>query len=93
MSQRSIALTPAQRATLLDLSEKASKAYLRERAAAILQVADGTPAAAVARSGLVRSRKPDTVYAWLNRFQDEGVAGLVIKPGRGRKRREEAVQP
>jgi transposase len=39
----------------------------------------------VARQGLLRQRKPDTIYDWLNRFHDEGVAGLSIRPGRGRK--------
>lgn len=48
-------------------------------------MADGTSAAAVARSGLLRRRKPDTVYLWLDRFQEQGIPGLFIRPGRGRK--------
>ncbi len=85
MSQRQIMLTNAQRQELIRLRDTAEKPYLRERAAAILKVADGTPAAVVARQGLLRQRKPDTIYDWLNRFHDEGVAGLSIRPGRGRK--------
>jgi transposase len=78
-------LSPSQRQELIRLRDTADKPYLRERAAAILKVADGTPAAVVARQGLLRQRKPDTIYDWLNRFHDEGVAGLSIRPGRGRK--------
>jgi hypothetical protein len=82
---RQIVLTDAQRQELLHLRDTAPKPYLRERAAALLKVADGTPAAAVARRGLLRPRKTDTVYAWLTRFEQEGVAGLLLRPGRGRK--------
>ena len=59
--------------------------YLRERAAALLKIAEGTPAAHVARFGLLRPRAEDTVYGWLNRFQREGIGGLTITSGRGRK--------
>ena len=61
------------------------KAYRRERAAAILKVADGMPAALVARSGLLRRRKPDTLYHWIFRFEQSGLNGLSIRAGRGRK--------
>ena len=82
---RRIVLTPTQRQELLRLRDTAPKPYLRERAAAILKVADGTPGAAVARGGLLRPRKTDTVYHWLDRFEQHGLAGLSIQPGRGRK--------
>lgn len=82
---RSVLLTAADRAALEELRDHAPKAYLRERAAAILKVADGTPAAEVARSGLLRPRDADTLYAWLKRYDAAGIAGLTIRPGRGRK--------
>ena len=82
---RTLALSSAERATLTQVRDTAAKAYLRERAAALLKVADGHPAAQVARAGLLRARDPDTLYAWLDRYQDEGIAGLTIRPGRGRK--------
>ena len=82
---RAFALTTAERAELTRLCDSAPQAYLRERAAALLKVADGPSAAWVARQGLLRPRKPDTVYAWIDRFIDEGVAGLYIRKGRGRK--------
>ncbi len=85
MPQRQITLSKAERQELIRLRDTADKPYLRERAAAILKVADGTPAAVVARQGLLRQRKPDTIYDWLNRFHAEGVEGLCIRPGRGRK--------
>jgi transposase len=80
-----LALSPAQRHELVVLRDTAAKPYLRERAAALLKIADGMSAAAVARTGLLRPRQPDTVYRWLHRFREEGVAGLADRPGRGRK--------
>ena len=80
-----LALTTAQRRELVALRDTAPEPYLRERAAALLKVADGVPPARVARTGLLRPRRPDTVYAWLARYRAEGAAGLRIRPGRGRK--------
>ncbi|KAB8142486.1 helix-turn-helix domain-containing protein [Chloroflexia bacterium SDU3-3] len=91
MTQRRIFLTEGQRQELQRLRDSAAKAYLRERAMAILLVADGKPAATVARSGLVRYRKADTVYDWLNRYSTEGIDGLQIREGRGRRPRAHAV--
>jgi len=85
MGQRTIVLSPEERRALGRLRDTAPKAYLRERAAAILKVAAGIPAAWVARDGLLRPRDPDSVYAWLDRYQAGGPAGLAIRPGRGRK--------
>ena len=80
-----LALTPAQRADLEDLRDTARLPYLRERAAALLKIAAGETAAQVACTGLLRPRQPDTVYAWIHRYRAEGLAGLRIRPGRGRK--------
>ena len=80
-----LALTPEERAALEARRDTGPKAYLRERAAALLKIADGQSAAAVARTGLLRARQPDTVYRWLARFRAAGVAGLTDRPGRGRK--------
>ena len=78
-------LSPAERVALVALRDTGPTAYQRERAAALLKIADGQSAAAVARTGLLRPRQPDTVYRWLARFRAEGIAGLAIRPGRGRK--------
>ncbi len=85
MPLRQLRLSDGERQELVRLRDHASQPYLRERAAALLKVAAGIPAAVVARQGLLRPRKPDTVYAWLERYQSEGVAGLTVRAGRGRK--------
>lgn len=82
---RELDLQPEERAALEELRDHAPKPYLRERAAALLKVADGTPAAVVARQGLLRRRQPMTLYHWLDRYVEAGLAGLEIRPGRGRK--------
>jgi hypothetical protein len=87
MTRREVQLTEAQRQALDDVVRHDAKAYRRERAAAILKVAAGEPAYRVARQGLLVVRDPDAVYGWLDRFAAEGVAGLTIRPGRGRKPR------
>lgn len=69
----------------MELRDRAEKAYLRERAAALLKIAAGQSVHAVAKTGLLRPRQPDTVYDWLNRYEAEGVDGLIIRDGRGRK--------
>ena len=78
-------LTPAQRAELVALRDTAPKPHVRERAAALLKVADGRSAVSVARTGLLRPRKPATVWRWIRRYLAEGIAGLDDRPGRGRK--------
>ena len=62
-----------------------AKPYLRERAAALLLIAAGVPAAVVARTRLLRPRDPDTVYHWRDRCKRAGLAGLRLRPGRGRR--------
>jgi len=83
--RRRVALDESQHQELTNLRNTAPKAYLRERCAAILKIAGGISAYKVATSGLLRKRAPDTVYDWLNRYQEHGLAGLYIKEGRGRK--------
>ncbi|MBK8901851.1 MAG: helix-turn-helix domain-containing protein [Anaerolineaceae bacterium] len=78
---RTLTLTTEEKAELIELRDHAAKPYLRERASAILQVADGCSGRWVALHGLLRPRKPDTVYGWLDRYQDRGVDGLPIDEG------------
>ena len=59
-------------ADLLRLRDGGPKPYLRERAAAILELADGWSGARIARDGLLRPRRPNTVYAWLRRCLLDG---------------------
>ena len=78
-------LSESMRQELVDLRDHAAKAYLRERAAALLKVADGVPAAIVGRERLLRHRRRTTVCEWIDRYQSEGLPGLQVRPGRGRK--------
>jgi transposase len=82
---RTITLTTEEKVELIDLRDHADKPYLRERASAILQVAEGRSGCWVALNGLLRQRKPDTVYGWLDRYETDGIEGLPIDEGRGRK--------
>jgi hypothetical protein len=84
--RRTLALTDAQRATLLHGRDHDPRPYVRERCAAVLKVAEGLAPHAVARRGLLRPRDPDTVYAWLDRFQAEGLPGLLAHRHGGDRR-------
>jgi transposase len=90
---RILQLTDEQRAELHQAMLRDPKAYIRERAAALLKIAAGESPHAVALTGLYHSRDPDTVYTWLNRYEADGVSGLVIRPGRGRKPAYHQVYP
>lgn len=85
MTRRQVELTEEQRDELERMAKRDPKPYRRERAVAILKVAGGAVASRVAAGGLLVPRDPDTVYGWLDRFAEQGVAGLTIAPGRGRK--------
>jgi hypothetical protein len=78
-------LTAREREELTVVLKKSVKPYLRERASAILQVADGAFGNEVAARLLLRPRRKNTVYDWVSRYKSEGLKGLEIKPGRGRK--------
>ena len=80
-----LVLTDEQRTALERRRDTAPKPHERERAAALLKVAAGIPPAQVAREGLLCQRKRTTVYGWVRRFRQEGLAALTIRPGRGRK--------
>jgi len=80
-----IELKPEQRRELEQVRDHHEKPYMRERTAAILKIAAGQSGRQVALHGLLKRRDPDTVYSWVHGYQAEGLAGLMIKPGRGRK--------
>ncbi len=60
-------------------------AYVRERASALLKIAAGQSVRQVALSGLLKRRDPHTLAEWLERYRASGLAGLQVRPGRGRK--------
>ena len=80
-----LTLTKAQQQQLESCRDRHPKPYLRERAAALLQVAAGASARTVAASGLFKPRRHETVADWVHRYQQSGLEGLLIQVGRGRK--------
>lgn len=82
---RQIELSREARSRLQEMRDQHPKSHMRERAAAILKIAEGQSIAQVAREGLLRRRKWETVAEWLNRYEQHGLGGLDIRPGRGRK--------
>jgi len=81
----SLLLTPQQKEELMYLRERDAHPYMRERAAALLKIAAGQSGLKVATTGLLKPRDPDTIYEWVTRYQTEGIEGLKIRSGRGRK--------
>lgn len=81
-----IALSEQQRAELLEARDHHAKAYVREKAAAILKIVDERlPALEVAQHRLLKRRDDNTVRCWLRRYLQSGLAGFLVQPGRGRK--------
>lgn len=78
-------LTQDEIKSLTELRDKGDPAYLRERATAMLKIHQGISPHEVAHRGLLKKRDPDTVYAWLRRYREHGISGLLNRPGRGRK--------
>jgi len=59
--------------------------YMRLKAAAILKVATGQTIKQVALTGLNQPVTQECVSAWISRYEQEGLQGLRVQPGRGRK--------
>lgn len=79
-----IKLSDEQRNELKRWVKNPPKPYLRDRARAILRVADGESGSYVAKT-LRTPVDRHTVANWIERYLAEGIEGLKIKPGRGRK--------
>jgi transposase len=90
---RQLILTDEQYRDLLDCREHHPKAYMREKAAAILKVAQGQALRQVAAHGLLRPRQPKPVGRWIDRYLAQGRAGLLVRTGRGRKPAFSPSQP
>jgi transposase len=80
-----LTLTDKQKKQLTSYRDRHPKPYVRERAAALLQVAMGLTITQVAQEKLFRARDPETIGAWLHRYEQDGLVGLLIQKGRGRK--------
>jgi hypothetical protein len=81
---RPFVLTLAQRAELVQVRDHERRPYLRERAAALLQLAEGWSMRRAARESGLRPRRPETIAVWRERYLAGGLAGLVQRPRRPR---------
>jgi transposase len=80
-----LTLTDKQKQQLTSYRDRHPKPYVRERAAALLHVANGLTITQVATEKLFRTRDPETIGDWLHRYEQDGLDGLLIQQGRGRK--------
>ena len=83
--KRTLVLSEAERQTLEQARAHHPLAYVRERAAALLRIGAGEAAYHVAVTGLLKPRDPDTLYHWLNLYEQGGVAALRLPRRRGRR--------
>lgn len=81
---RIIILNEEEEEELKKIRDKDPKPYFREKAAAILKIASGMSANSVAKFGLLKKRKPDTIYDWLNDWETNGISSFAVQKGRGR---------
>ena len=82
---RQLPLTNEQKEELAAVAKRHAKPYMREKASALLLVNRGIPAFVVGRDYLIPRRDADTLYSWMDLYEEGGVKALIIKPGRGRK--------
>jgi len=80
-----VSLSESQQRELEQARDGHPKAFIRERAAAVLKVACGNSVTEVAERGLLKRHEPETVHLWIKRYLQGGVGGWQVKPGRGRK--------
>ena len=86
-----IRLTPAERQTLLAWQRSTTiAAGCARRGRIILLVADGMAISAVAATVGISRR---FVYKWGQRFLQQGIEGLIDKPGRGSRRMDPGAPP
>jgi transposase len=78
-------LTQEQEVELVHARDHAPQPYLRERAAILLKIAGGQSIRTAARTGGLKPHHRDSVCGWVARYQSEGLAGLLVRKGRGRK--------
>jgi hypothetical protein len=83
--RRTLILDAEQRLTLEEMRDHHPKAYMRQRAAALLKIADGFSANWIATHGLLKAVDVDQIYEWHRRYTSFGLAGLYLRKGRGRK--------
>ena len=82
-----VSLSEEQEDQLEQARDAHPKAFIRERAAAVLKVASGKSVSDVAEQGLLKRHEPETVHLWVKRYLQAGLSGWQVKAGRGRKAR------
>lgn len=80
-----VELSSEQIAELSTVRSRHPKPYVRERAAAILKLHAGEHIEDIARHGLLKRHETETISGWAKRYLAEGVAGLLVRKGQGRK--------
>lgn len=80
-----LVLSEEQRNELTRTRDHHPVAYLRVKAAALLKVAQGEAISQVARHGLLKPVDRHALKEWIMRYQQEGLTGLQVQTGRGRK--------
>jgi transposase len=82
-------LTDQQRKELQGFARRGEPAYLRRKVLLLLNLGHGQTVTQVAKVLQVTRR---TVYSWQNRFLEQGLTGLRVREGRGRKPQAELAQ-
>ena len=85
--RRTLRLKTREQQALEYYRDHDARPYVRERCSALLKVAAGETPHAVARQGVLKPRDPDTLYGWLEVYEDEGMAGLIAHQHGGDRRR------
>jgi hypothetical protein len=85
--RRTLRLKTREQRELGHYRDHDTRPYVRERCSALLKVAAGETPHAVARQGVLKARDPDTLYGWLEVYENEGVAGLIAHQHGGDRRR------
>ena len=84
---RKLVVTEEQEQELIEHRDHNSSPQVRERCAALLKIAEGKTPHWVAQNGLLKERDPDTVYNWLNIYEEKGIEGLIAHQHGGARRR------
>jgi transposase len=85
--KRTLTLTDDERQALIDHREHDRRPQARERCAALLKIAEGASPHWVSQHGLLKRRSPDTVYAWLDMYEETGLDGVLSRLHGGRRPR------
>lgn len=87
VGKRTLTLSDEERVQLIEHRDHDPHPQVRERCAAMVKIADGQTAHAVAGKGLLKPRDPDTIYGWLDRYEKQGLEGLLSRLHGGQRRR------